>query len=103
MLPSPEIRSHKSQLLFGGFRSTIPGFGEVWDGGPRRKVKVGRRGLVLRQCPDAAEDFLAGRSLTLFGADETLEGGAELVHFGIGVLPGVDQGMRVERRDQGAD
>ena len=65
-------QSHKSQLLFGGLRSTVPGLGEERDGGARYARRLLRKRPPFRDVPYEAEDLAAFCAVALLALDQLL-------------------------------
>ena len=64
--------SHKSQLLFGGFGSTVPGLGEVGDGGAGYARRLVRKRPPFRHVPYEAEDVAAFCAAAFLALNELL-------------------------------
>src|ERR1039457_6826087 len=70
------VYSRKSELLFRRLRSTVPGLGEIWDGGARKHRRVHGEFAGLRQIPDLPEDFPSALVAPLLALDQLLHRGA---------------------------
>src|ERR1022692_1222588 len=97
------------QLPAGGFGSTVPGFSQVGDGGPRRSgwdERKGRRRFVpvfvhgaLQQFPGFLEDNRARRTGLGFALHHGFEVALEPVNPAVRVCPRIAQRFLLERSD----
>src|ERR1035438_10566052 len=99
------------QLPAGGFGSTVPGFGQVGDGGPRRSgwdERKGRRRFVpifvhgaLQQLPGFPNDHGARRASLSLGIvlHHGFEVALEPVNLAVRVCPRIAQRFLLERSD----
>src|ERR1700682_2290487 len=94
---------HKSQLLFGWLRSTIPGLGQVRDGGARGSRRFFRKRSAFSQVPDHPKDLRAPCLVALFPLDQLLNRYVEHVHSGSGIVPRIAQRPWIERLYHAAD
>src|ERR1051325_7525455 len=92
----------KSDLLFGGLGSTIPGLCQIRDSRARGERHIGE-GARFGEFPDLPEQLGAGRAAPFGLLKRALDGRAELIEPPVGGPPWIAESARVVGPDESAD